>query len=233
MRGRRVVVTGVGRAGQVGEVVAAAFAEAGAVVHLVDRDPAVHDRAADLRAGDATVTSHEADLTDPVAVAAVADAVRAAGDGGIAALAHVAGGFAFPGPVAETDPALWHRMFAINAHAAFVTVRGFLPLLRAGRGALACVGSVAAAPGGSPANVAAYAAAKAALATLVRAVAVEEAAHGVRANLVTPVAVRTAQNLAEMGADQRYVEREEVARTIRWLCSDDAARITGEELVLR
>jgi NAD(P)-dependent dehydrogenase (short-subunit alcohol dehydrogenase family) len=63
-------------------------------------------------------------------------------------------------------------------------------------------------------------------------VAQDEAGNGVRANAVAPNAIRTAANVASMGTESRYVEREEVAAVVRWLCSDDAARITGQAIVL-
>ncbi|HWE43763.1 MAG TPA: hypothetical protein VG432_14755, partial [Gemmatimonadaceae bacterium] len=69
---RLVVITGVGRAGQAGEAIAAAFARDGAELALLDRDAGVVDRANELAAGGARVRGIVADLTDP------ADAARAA-----------------------------------------------------------------------------------------------------------------------------------------------------------
>jgi NAD(P)-dependent dehydrogenase (short-subunit alcohol dehydrogenase family) len=80
--------------------------------------------------------------------------------------------------------------------------------------------------------MAAYAAAKSGVLILMRAVAEEERGTGVRANAVAPTAIRTAENVASMGEGARYVEREEVAGVVAWLCSDDARTVTGQVLSL-
>ena len=80
--------------------------------------------------------------------------------------------------------------------------------------------------------MAAYAAAKSGVLALMRAVAQEEAKAGVRANAVAPTAIRTAANERSMGADASYVEREEVAATVGWLCSASASAVTGQALRL-
>jgi NAD(P)-dependent dehydrogenase (short-subunit alcohol dehydrogenase family) len=74
----------------------------------------------------------------------------------------------------------------------------------------------------------AYAAAKSGVVALMRAVAQEEQKNGVRANALAPTAIRTAANLESMGGDVRYVEREEVAATVAFLCSAEASAITGQ-----
>jgi NAD(P)-dependent dehydrogenase (short-subunit alcohol dehydrogenase family) len=78
----------------------------------------------------------------------------------------------------------------------------------------------------------AYVAAKSGIVVLTRAVAEEEREAGVRANAIAPTAIRTAANLGAMSPKTRYVEREEVARTALFLCSDDASAVTGQILRL-
>jgi len=102
--GQHVVITGVGRAGQAGEVVAQVFSAAGARVHLLDRDPGIAERAAAI--GEAA-TPWPVDLTDLAAVKSVAARVADAAHGRLAALLNVAGGFAMSGPVADSDPDVW------------------------------------------------------------------------------------------------------------------------------
>jgi 3-oxoacyl-[acyl-carrier protein] reductase len=80
--------------------------------------------------------------------------------------------------------------------------------------------------------MAAYAAAKAGVVTLMRAVAQEERDNGVRANAVAPAAIRTADNVRDMGADARYVEREDVASAVLFLCSPAARAVTGQVIRL-
>jgi NAD(P)-dependent dehydrogenase (short-subunit alcohol dehydrogenase family) len=66
-----------------------------------------------------------------------------------------------------------------------------------------------------------------------RAVAQEERESGVRSNALAPTAIRTATNVESMGQNARYVEREEVADAVYFLCFSDAARsITGQVVQL-
>jgi NAD(P)-dependent dehydrogenase (short-subunit alcohol dehydrogenase family) len=65
-----------------------------------------------------------------------------------------------------------------------------------------------------------------------RAVAAEERAHGVRANALAPTNVRTATNLAAMGSDIAYVERETVAEWIAFLCSPASGPVSGQLIKL-
>jgi NAD(P)-dependent dehydrogenase (short-subunit alcohol dehydrogenase family) len=65
-----------------------------------------------------------------------------------------------------------------------------------------------------------------------RAVADEEREAGVRANALAPTSIRTATNVASMGDVVRYVEREQVADAVLYLCSDAASAITGQTIVL-
>lgn len=228
-----VVITGVGREGQVGEALASSFCEAGARVAAIDRAyEQVVARAAALSDAGFDCRAFACDLTDPSQTAQLAEDLTREYGGGIDAFVHAAGGFAMSGPIAESDVAVWEKMFAINLTSAYYATRALLPLLRSRRGAIVYFGSTAVLDGGESAGMAAYAAAKSGVLTLMRTVAQEETEHGVRANAVAPVAVRTAANVETMGSGVRYVEREEVAAVTRFLCSRDASRITGQVFVL-
>jgi 3-oxoacyl-[acyl-carrier protein] reductase len=230
---RTVVVTGVGREGQAGEVVARAFAERGARVILVDRKAdQVKARAAALEGAAGEVRACACDLTDVSQVAALAGDVAAACGGRLDALVHMAGGFAASGPVDASDPAVWHRMVTINLTTAYVATRALLPLLRPTAGAIVYFASASALPGARTAGQAAYAAAKSGVISLMRTVADEERAGGVRANALAPTAIRTAENLASMGEKPRYVERDDVADAVLFLCSPAAAAVTGQVIAL-
>jgi NAD(P)-dependent dehydrogenase (short-subunit alcohol dehydrogenase family) len=233
MSGAVAVITGVGRAGQVGEVVAQAFADAGAVVCAIDRnEDQVRERTAVLSARGARAHAFACDLTDPPQVEAVAARVETLAPQGLQVLVNLAGGFAGGAPVSGLDPQLWHRMFAINATTGYVTTRAFLPLLRRARGSIVFFASSAALPGASVSGVAAYAAAKGAVITLARAVAAEERDHGVRANALAPTSIRTEENLKAMGEDVRYVTREMVANWVLWLASPLSSPVTGQVIKL-
>lgn len=232
--GRSVVLTGVGREGQVGEAVALAFAERGARVFLVDHNEAnVRARADALVARGLRAAALAADLTDAAAVAALAERVRDATAGRLHALVHLAGGFAISGPVGESDAAVWQRQFSMNATTAYLTARAFLPLVRGVKGALVFFASEAVLPGARMANLSAYVASKSALVALMQSIAQEERGAGVRANAVAPTSIRTADNVAVMGADTPMVTRETVADVVLWLCSDAARAVSGQVVPVR
>lgn len=232
--GRGIVLTGVGREGQVGEAVAQAFAERGARVFLVDHTEAnVRARAEALLARGLRAAYLAADLTDVAATAKLAEQVRDATAGRVHAVVHLAGGFAPSGPVAESDPAIWQRQLAMNATTAYLTARAFLPLLRAAKGSLVFFASEAVLPGARAANVSAYVASKSAVVALMQAIAQEEHVHGVRANAVAPATIRTAANIASMGADAPMVTREAVADVVLWLCSDASRAVNGQLVPVR
>lgn len=229
---RTVLLTGVGRAGQVGEAVAQALAARGARLALVDlAADEVIARADALRAQGHDAHPFACDLTDPAQVDATIARVHAA-VGDVDALVCAAGGWAGTGPLDASDPAAWHRQLAINLTTAYLATRAALPMLRRTRGAIVYFASAAVLPGGTGAGMAAYAAAKSGVLALMRAVAAEEAAAGVRANAVAPTSVRTAANLAAMGEQPGYVAREEVAATVAWLCGVEARAITGQAIRL-
>lgn len=229
---RTVLVTGVGRAGQMGEALAHAFAEWGARLALVGREAGeVEARAAALQQAGHAAHAFACDLADPAAVEATwGDIARAVGD--VDALVCAAGGFAMTGPLDGAAPEAWAHLLAMNLTTAHLATRATLPMLRRRRGAVVYFGSVAATPAGAPGGMAAYAAAKAGVHALMRAVAADERAAGVRANAVAPGSIRTAANLAAMGEQDGYVTREAVAEAVRWLCSDAARGVTGEVLRL-
>lgn len=230
---RLIVLTGAGRAGQVGEAVADAFALAGARLALIGRDTAqVEARAEALRARGHRAASYAADLADATQVEALAGRIAREQGERVDALVNIAGGFALGGPVADSDVTLLPRQIAINLTTAYHATRYFLPALRAARGAIVYFASEAVLPGGAVKGVAAYAASKAGVVMLMRAVADEERDRGVRANAVAPSTIRTTDNLAAMGTGVRYVEREQVADAVLYLCSEDASAITGQVIRL-
>ncbi|NUR21181.1 MAG: SDR family oxidoreductase, partial [Gemmatimonadaceae bacterium] len=216
----------------IGRATAKAFAREGATLALVDRDAEVEARARELAKTGARVRGIVADLTSADDVARAAREALGGSDAPLHALVAAAGGFAMSGPVAESDLAVWNRMFAIGLTTAYLATRAFLPALRRGRGSIVYFGAAAALPGARIANMSAYVAAKAGVLALMQAVAQEERDNGVRANAIAPTMIRTAQNVSEMGADKNYVERESVADAVRWLCSDAARDVTGQTIRL-
>jgi 3-oxoacyl-[acyl-carrier protein] reductase len=225
-------LTGVGKRGQVGEALAQGFAAAGARIVAIDRtSDEVMARAAELRATGYDARGLSCDLTDESQLATIADDVRRTTGPAVHALVHAAGGFAMSGPVAESSIDVWRKQIAINLTTAYLVTRAFLPLLRAGKGAILYFSSASALPGAKIKEQSAYAVAKVGVATFMRAVADEERGT-VRANALAPIAIRTAANEGAMGTDARYVEREDVVRAALYLCSSDAHAITGDLVAL-
>lgn len=232
-----IVITGVGREGQVGEAVARGFAERGASLALIDLAEQDPQRTTTLQSlGASAVSSHKANLADAGDAARVAAEVswvhRDTFGGRVHGVVCVAGGFGMTGPLDESDPDAWAKQFTINLQTAFATTRAFLPSVRAAKGSFVYFGSVAATPGGSSAGMAAYAAAKSGVLSLMHTVALDEKPHGVRANAVAPTAIRTATNVADMGSGVDYVERESVADVVAFLTSPLARNVSGQVLVL-
>jgi NAD(P)-dependent dehydrogenase (short-subunit alcohol dehydrogenase family) len=148
--------------------------------------------------------------------------------GRIDGLVHLVGGFAGGKSVAETDDATFDRMLDMNLRSAFFLFRAVLPQMRSqASGRIVAIGSKAAV---EPAPMAgAYAASKAALVSLIRTVAREEAAHGITANVVLPGTMDTPANRAAMPtADpSQWVQPVQVASLLVHLLSGRASQING------
>lgn len=232
---RIAVVTGIGRAGQSGEVIARALAQNGMRIVAVARsEEEAKARADDLLAAGYDALSFACDLSDESQVANLArDVAKIAGSPPrIDALVNIAGGFGMSGPVADSTLEVWHTQLSINVATAYLATRAFLPMLRAADGCIVYFASAGALPGANVARMWTYVAAKTSVIALMRAVAEEERATGVRANALAPTAIRTEANLSSMSDKTKYVEREDVAAAVAWLCSDASRAVTGQVIRL-
>ena len=169
-----------------------------------------------------------ADLSDPDDVGR---AVRtAAGDAQqpLKAVANLVGGFKAGQPVLDTPYDDFQAMFELNLRPTYLVTQTALPrLVAAGGGAIVCVSSKAAFEpwaGGSG-----YAASKAAVAAFARAVAKEHAGDGVRCNVISPTMIDTPANRAA-NPDAKMTPPAEIARVVRFLCSDESAALNGAVL---
>jgi len=226
--GSTVLLTGVGADGQVGQVVARAFAEQGASLILVDRSAEhVDARVNELTRDGLLATGYPCDLTDGAAVKSLVGRIREKHGDSVHAFVHMAGGFAMSGPMAESTDEVWNRQIAINLTTAFNTARAVLPMVRAGKGAIVFFASEAVLPGATGARMSAYAVAKSGVVALMRAIAAEERPNEVRANAVAPSSIRTATNVRDMGDKAKYIEREQVADVVLFLCSARASAVSG------
>jgi NAD(P)-dependent dehydrogenase (short-subunit alcohol dehydrogenase family) len=223
-----VIISGVGARGQLGYALAERFLAAGARVIVTGRSAAVLQLADEL-AGRGQIVGVTADLThDEDAERVVAAATERWGR--VDALINAAGGLTLIRAAAETSLAELEREVERNAGTLLVLTRAALPALRRSRGAVVNFASPAAAQ--PPASLGAYAAGKASVVALTRALAVEEKAHGVRVNAIAPGTMDTDQNRASM-PDARYVKREDVAELAFFLASRAAAAISGEVITAR
>jgi NAD(P)-dependent dehydrogenase (short-subunit alcohol dehydrogenase family) len=225
--GRVALITGVGRPGQIGPAVAAAFGSAGARLVLADRSAtALAERERELAAAGVATAASPGDLTDPQAARAAVDLAEAR-FGGLDLVVNVAGGLTSYGPFEQIEIAAFERDLAINLRTVFCVCQAAVPVLRRrGGGAIINFASIAVLQ--PQPNLAAYAAAKAGVAGLTRALAREFRDDHIRVNALAPEAVRTGTNVKDMGAAARLVEMGDVVRTVLWLASDEAAAITGQ-----
>lgn len=226
--GRVVLVTGVGRVGQIGHAVAEAFGRAGARLVLCDVNAVgVAARAQEFSDAGMPARAAAGDLTDPdVARFAVRTALEA--HGRLDAVVNVAGGLTTYGPFAELTPAAIDRELAINVKTGLIMAQAAVEALAASRGCIVNVSSVAYFQ--PSAMMVAYTAAKAAVAGFTRALAVELQERGVRVNAVAPAMVRTPDNVSAAGAGARYVELDQLTSSILYLASPQASALTGHIL---
>lgn len=221
-----VVVTGVGRRGQVGYAVARAFADRGAGVVVTGRTDEIESIASEL--GD-RVVGVVADLAEPAGADRVVEAARSRW-GRIDVLVNVAGGLHVMKPLSETTPEEWERELRANAATTFLMTRAALPLLREAGGVVIHFAS----PAGERAvkGMAAYSAAKAGVVALTRALALEERERGVRVNAVAPGMVDTEQNRAAVEDPQsvKWVTREEIVEVVLFLASAASSGVNGQVL---
>lgn len=141
-------------------------------------------------------------------------------------------------PLAEIELQQWEEVLAVNLTASFLAARAQIPaMLEQGAGALVFTGSFVGNSVGLP-GMSAYAAAKAGLMGLVRGIAADYGAAGIRANALLPggTATEMAGDAAQrkwaagLHAMKRVAEPEEIAQAALFLASDMASFVTGSAL---
>jgi NAD(P)-dependent dehydrogenase (short-subunit alcohol dehydrogenase family) len=241
---RVAVVTGAGSG--IGRAVAVELAAAGAQVLVTSRthEPALETAALAGRAGGDACEALAVDVTNQAERRLLADHLRA-GPGRVDVLVANAGIDLDREPgVEELSDGEWDTVLETNLSSVFRLVRDLLPMMRAGA-SIVTVGSATSLIG--RAYAAAYVASKGGLLQLTRALAVELAPRGVRANCVcpgnidTPLTTRFASAAEDPAAALAAYAGEapmgrlgtaaEVARCVRFLASDSASFVTGAALV--
>lgn len=236
--GRVALVTG--GANGIGLACARALAQAGAKVHVVDRDGPAAEAAADEIDG----WAHTVDLSRADAIGSLPGEIDILVNN--AGLQHVA-------PIHEFPPERFAFIQQVMVNAPFLLMRHCLPHMYAGNwGRIVNISSVH----GLRASQfkSAYVAAKHGLEGLSKVAALEGAPHGVTSNCVSPGYVRTAlvtnqiaaqaevhsitevevteRILLDRAAVKRLIEPEEVAEAVLWLCGAHAGAVTGTTVTL-
>ncbi len=244
--GRVALVFGGGSAGPGwgnGKAAAMVYAREGARVAVVDiRAEAAEETRDQLRAEGHEAEAYAADVTDAAAVAAVVQQVHARF--GAIDILHNNVGITRMGSVVDMDEATWQQVLDTNLTGVFLTCKHVVPVMLAqGRGAIVNISSLASQQINSYPYMPYYAA-KAGLNHFTRALAVQYAAQGIRANAVLPGVIDTPlihQQIAGQFASTEEMLRTrnaaspmgrmgqawDVAYTALFLASDEARYVTG------
>jgi len=219
MRDKVVFITGA--KGGLGSFITRRFLETGATVVGASRSISQQDFPGPNFAALAV------DFTKAVAVN---DAVQSVISrfGRLDVLVHLLGGFRGGESVAETDDATWEQMRDLNVTSGFYVLRAAVPHLRkSGKGRIVAVGSLTAVE--PHPQLGAYITFKAALAMLVRTVALENKDAGLTANVVLPGTIDTPANRKAMpNADfSKWIQPRDVVNLVLSLTADRASKITG------
>ncbi|HET6579478.1 MAG TPA: SDR family NAD(P)-dependent oxidoreductase [Gemmatimonadales bacterium] len=226
--GSVALVTGVGRAGQIGNAVALAFGRAGARIVACDVNAVgVTERVREFAALGVDARPCAGDLTQPD-VAALAVEVALRDFGRLDVVVNVAGGLTTYGPIEQLTVKDIDRELAINLKTTLLVSQAAIPALTATRGAIVNFASIAYFEPQSP--MAVYSAAKAAVAGFTRSLAVELADRHVRVNAVAPGMARTGDNVASAGDAAAYVEIEDLTNGVLSLAASGPDAPTGRIL---
>jgi len=212
------VVTG--SCGALGSAVADAFAEAGGTVAACDIVDIDSDDS--LLAPREEVSFYQADFTDEDAVAETMDQV-VDDHGRIDYLLNIAGTWRGGDPVEETDASQFDMLFDVNLKTMFLASKHALPHLQETEGSIVSVSARSGLEGGEGDGL--YRSTKASVKIMTETIA-EENRGTVRANCVLPSVLDTPMNREMMTPSEEWVEPEQVARVMQFLCSD-AAEVTS------
>ena len=233
LEGKTAIVTGAGSG--FGAGIARKFAAEGARVLVADLDAGAAERvAAEIGATACTV-----DVADAHSVEAMATKAQDM-FGHVDILVNNAGITHKPAPMETVSEGDFDRVFAVNCKSVYLMARAFVgPMKARGGGAILNIASTA---GVSPRpNLNWYNASKGWMITATKAMAVELAPSGVRVNALNPVAGETPLLKSFMGEDTpemrarflstiplgRFSTAEDMGNAAAFLCSDEAAMITG------
>ena len=243
LKDRVALVTGAGHG--IGRASAMALAEAGAFVAASDkRFGAAQETAQALESAGLNGKPYEADVTRADELGAMVDQVLA--DHGHLDILHANAGVLIAGTALSQTVNDWDNTYDVNVKGTFLSIRAVLPhMQRQNSGVIIITASVSGMIG-EPSLVA-YNSSKGALINLTRQLAVEYAKNRIRVNCICPGWIDTGFNdpvLGHLTAGQleqfviqevplgRQGTPEDIAPSVVFLASDDAAYITGQSLVI-
>lgn len=244
MTGSERVAIVTGGASGIGRATVRALAAVGTstVIGFLRSAEEAGNLAAELEDDGSECLAVRADVTDEQSITTLIERALER-FGRIDYLVNNAGATIARGAVEELPPSVWHQSLAVNLTSAYLLTRAALPALRAQPGsAIVNVASSSAFTGGSLGS-AHYAAAKAGLVGLTRALAGELAPSGIRVNAVAPASIDTPfhDKWPPATSPQSWIpglplgrlgSPEDVAHAIVFLLRDTSSFITGQTVHL-
>jgi 3-oxoacyl-[acyl-carrier protein] reductase len=237
LRGKVVLVTGAGRGIGAALVKAAADHRAKVVINCRVNQKCAESLALEIQKAGGQALVCRADVTDYVEASALVDETLKA-FGRIDVLVNTVGTFSWK-PLADIEPADWRQMMASNLDSVYNMSRLVLPHMRKNHwGRIVNLGAIGAERAQGQPMVSAYCAAKSAVIAFSRALALEEARHGITVNVVSP-GVMEDEREGEEGVPSKLRDRvpigragtvEDVLRAMFFFTSPSADFLTGQVL---
>jgi NAD(P)-dependent dehydrogenase (short-subunit alcohol dehydrogenase family) len=240
LAGKVALVVGASRG--IGAATARAFADAGAAVALAARDAeALEEVARSIQDAGGQALATPTDVSDPEAVARLVAGTLDAWGRLDAAVNNAAGGGRPPTPLAEIPVEDYDSALAITLRGVFLAMKYEIPaMLQSGGGAIVNMASTAGLSGVK--GMSAYVASKHGVIGLTKVAALDYAERNIRVNVVAPGPIMTERLKALSDESRAYIAQtvpmrrlglpEEVAALVVWLCSDQAAFMTGATLTI-
>ena len=235
MRLKDKVALFAGAGSNMSRATALLFAQEGAKVVLTARTAETMEETAErIRANGGDVLTHQTDLTDAAQVDALVDAAVAA-FGGVDCLIHAAGGFfSTEHDITTMEPTYWDGALQNNLQTLFNPVRRLIPILEARGGG--CLITISAGERVRQDANSAYAVAKAGMVAAAKNLAKELYDKNIRVHALCPGIIWDPLPDGEIAPASVQLERLgnpiDVAYAALWLCSDEAAWVTGLELTI-